>query len=146
GRSSFLYSLSSSQDAKKNDANEEDKKKKKGEEGEQEGGKKDSREKAGEGGPGGGEEDSVRKKDEIASSSLSSYLQSKERYYRLTHANREEITELPTCLKGGKLRAYQMEGLNWMVSLYCSGLNGILSREELLIPEIMERMMWRNNS
>ncbi|PFH31346.1 putative SWI2/SNF2 Brahma-like [Besnoitia besnoiti] len=59
--------------------------------------------------------------------SLSSFLLSKERYYRLTHAKRVRVTELPRCLKGGSLRSYQMEGLNWMASLYNNGLNGILA-------------------
>ncbi|CBZ56330.1 hypothetical protein NCLIV_067550 [Neospora caninum Liverpool] len=65
--------------------------------------------------------------EEQNKASLSSFLLSKERYYRLTHAKRVHVTELPKCLKGGSLRAYQMEGLNWMASLYTNGLNGILA-------------------
>ncbi|KYK65292.1 putative SWI2/SNF2 Brahma-like protein, partial [Toxoplasma gondii TgCatPRC2] len=65
--------------------------------------------------------------EEKNKASLSSFLLSKERYYRLTHAKRVHVTELPKCLKGGSLRSYQMEGLNWMASLYTNGLNGILA-------------------
>lgn len=43
-------------------------------------------------------------------------------------ALQEKVTELPSCLKGGTLRSYQMEGLNWLVSLHNNGLNGILVR------------------
>ena len=37
------------------------------------------------------------------------------------------LTEQPPNLKGGKLKYYQLVGLNWMISLYESGLNGILA-------------------
>lgn len=47
---------------------------------------------------------------------------------RLHFAHQEKVTELPSCLKGGTLRSYQMEGLNWLVSLHNNGLNGILVR------------------
>lgn len=30
---------------------------------------------------------------------------------------------------GGKLRDYQIRGLNWMISLYENGINGILADE-----------------
>ena len=32
-------------------------------------------------------------------------------------------------LKGGKMRDYQVRGLNWMISLYENGINGILADE-----------------
>jgi ATP-dependent helicase STH1/SNF2 len=32
-------------------------------------------------------------------------------------------------LTGGKLKSYQMFGLNWMISLYNNNLNGILADE-----------------
>lgn len=33
----------------------------------------------------------------------------------------------------GTMRAYQLQGLNWMVSLYHNGLNGILADEMVRI-------------
>jgi SWI/SNF-related matrix-associated actin-dependent regulator of chromatin subfamily A member 5 len=35
----------------------------------------------------------------------------------------------PRLLKGGKLRDYQLEGVNWLASLYANGANGILADE-----------------
>lgn len=43
-----------------------------------------------------------------------------------------QITRLyfqPSILTGGKLTDYQMDGLNWLISLYETGLNGILADE-----------------
>ena len=37
--------------------------------------------------------------------------------------------ESPTYVKGGKMRDYQVQGLNWMISLYQNGINGILADE-----------------
>jgi len=37
--------------------------------------------------------------------------------------------ESPSYIKGGKLRDYQIRGLNWMISLYENGINGILADE-----------------
>ncbi|KAG8904542.1 hypothetical protein FRB99_001582 [Tulasnella sp. 403] len=37
--------------------------------------------------------------------------------------------ESPTYVAGGKLRDYQLQGLNWMVSLHHNGINGILADE-----------------
>ena len=39
------------------------------------------------------------------------------------------MTAQPECLVGGKLKDYQLAGLNWMVSLYNNNLNGILADE-----------------
>lgn len=35
----------------------------------------------------------------------------------------------PLVIKGGRMRDYQIQGLNWMVSLHHNGLNGILADE-----------------
>ena len=51
------------------------------------------------------------------------------RYINLVHSKREEVDEQPSNLEGGKLREYQLAGLQWMVSLYINGLNGILADE-----------------
>ncbi|EJD52770.1 SNF2 family DNA-dependent ATPase [Auricularia subglabra TFB-10046 SS5] len=37
--------------------------------------------------------------------------------------------ESPTYIKGGKMRDYQVQGLNWMISLHHNGMNGILADE-----------------
>lgn len=37
--------------------------------------------------------------------------------------------ESPAYVKGGKMRDYQVQGLNWMISLYQHGINGILADE-----------------
>jgi hypothetical protein len=39
------------------------------------------------------------------------------------------LSQQPPCIKFGQMRAYQLEGLNWMLSLYARGLNGILADE-----------------
>ncbi len=35
----------------------------------------------------------------------------------------------PSLIKNGKLRDYQLEGLNWLIKLYESNVNGILADE-----------------
>lgn len=39
------------------------------------------------------------------------------------------MTEQPSILQGGELRPYQIEGLQWMLSLFNNNLNGILADE-----------------
>lgn len=39
------------------------------------------------------------------------------------------FTESPAYVKGGQMRDYQVQGLNWMISLYHHGINGILADE-----------------
>ncbi|KZW00341.1 hypothetical protein EXIGLDRAFT_156062 [Exidia glandulosa HHB12029] len=50
-------------------------------------------------------------------------------YYAIAHRIQEKITQQPTILQGGKLKEYQIKGLQWMVSLYNNRLNGILADE-----------------
>jgi ATP-dependent helicase STH1/SNF2 len=50
-------------------------------------------------------------------------------YYSVAHRIKETITEQPSILVGGKLKDYQLKGLQWMVSLYNNNLNGILADE-----------------
>ncbi|KAL4298422.1 hypothetical protein GQ457_12G004980 [Hibiscus cannabinus] len=57
------------------------------------------------------------------------YVESNEKYYLMAHSIKENITDQPAFLKGGKLREYQMNGLRWLVSLYNNHLNGILADE-----------------
>ncbi|GMP88120.1 hypothetical protein CsSME_00040216 [Camellia sinensis var. sinensis] len=47
----------------------------------------------------------------------------------MAHSIKESIADQPTCLVGGKLREYQMNGLRWLLSLYNNHLNGILADE-----------------
>ena len=49
----------------------------------------------------------------------------------LNHTKKTVISfdESPAYIKGGKLRDYQVRGLNWMISLYENGINGILADE-----------------
>lgn len=37
------------------------------------------------------------------------------------------LTSQPSIIKGGTLKGYQMIGLNWLISLYEIGINGILA-------------------
>ncbi|KAI5953470.1 STH1 [Candida jiufengensis] len=56
-------------------------------------------------------------------------LRDKTDYYEVAHKVKEEVVEQPSILVGGKLKEYQMKGLEWMVSLYNNHLNGILADE-----------------
>ncbi|XP_035698994.1 transcription activator BRG1-like isoform X1 [Branchiostoma floridae] len=50
-------------------------------------------------------------------------------YYSMAHAQRENVREQPSLLVNGKLKEYQIKGLEWLVSLYNNNLNGILADE-----------------
>uniref|UniRef100_A0A0G4HH50 Uncharacterized protein n=1 Tax=Chromera velia CCMP2878 TaxID=1169474 RepID=A0A0G4HH50_9ALVE len=39
------------------------------------------------------------------------------------------VSEQPGLIKGGTMKPYQLEGLNWLIRLYESGINGILADE-----------------
>ncbi|KAI7864350.1 SNF2 family N-terminal domain-containing protein [Spinellus fusiger] len=49
-------------------------------------------------------------------------------YFQVTHRIKEEVSQ-PAILVGGRLKDYQIKGLQWMVSLYNNHLNGILADE-----------------
>jgi len=49
-------------------------------------------------------------------------------YYISAHV-KEEVVRQPSLLSGGKLKDYQIGGLQWLVSLYNNKLNGILADE-----------------
>uniref|UniRef100_A0A6B2KWZ2 Uncharacterized protein n=1 Tax=Arcella intermedia TaxID=1963864 RepID=A0A6B2KWZ2_9EUKA len=55
--------------------------------------------------------------------------QTKKSYYSMIHRFVEKITEQPKMLIGGVLKDYQLNGLQWLVSLYNNKLNGILADE-----------------
>lgn len=50
-------------------------------------------------------------------------------YYGQAHRVRETVTEQASILIGGRLKHYQVRGLEWLVSLYNNNLNGILADE-----------------
>lgn len=50
-------------------------------------------------------------------------------YYNVAHRVKETVSAQPTILTGGKLKEYQLKGLQWMISLYNNRLNGILADE-----------------
>ncbi|CAD8057910.1 unnamed protein product [Paramecium primaurelia] len=50
-------------------------------------------------------------------------------YYNITHRIKETVTKQPVLLEGGQLKQYQVQGLDWLVSLYNNSLNGILADE-----------------
>lgn len=60
-------------------------------------------------------------------------LEGQRRYDAAVHSIEEKVTEQPSSLVGGQLREYQLEGLQWMVSLYNNNLNGILADEMGLV-------------
>ncbi|GFS49739.1 hypothetical protein NPIL_418521 [Nephila pilipes] len=50
-------------------------------------------------------------------------------YYNIAHAIGEEVKEQASVMVNGKLKEYQIKGLEWLVSLYNNNLNGILADE-----------------
>ncbi|CAN8269922.1 unnamed protein product [Cochlearia groenlandica] len=56
-------------------------------------------------------------------------LEGQRQYNSAIHSIEEKVTEQPSLLQGGELRSYQVEGLQWMVSLFNNNLNGILADE-----------------
>ncbi|XP_015906861.2 probable global transcription activator SNF2L2 [Parasteatoda tepidariorum] len=50
-------------------------------------------------------------------------------YYNIAHAISEEVKEQASVMVNGKLKEYQVKGLEWLVSLYNNNLNGILADE-----------------
>ncbi|KAM0031482.1 putative DNA helicase chromatin remodeling SNF2 family [Helianthus debilis subsp. tardiflorus] len=59
----------------------------------------------------------------------SDLLEGQRQYNSMIHSIQEKVTEQPSILQGGKLRQYQLEGLQWMLSLFNNNLNGILADE-----------------
>jgi ATP-dependent helicase STH1/SNF2 len=49
-------------------------------------------------------------------------------YFRITHETQEDVCQ-PSIMMGGRLKDYQVKGLQWMISLYNNNLNGILADE-----------------
>ncbi|XP_027362885.1 probable ATP-dependent DNA helicase CHR12 isoform X1 [Abrus precatorius] len=59
----------------------------------------------------------------------SDLLEGQRQYNSAIHSIQEKVTEQPSVLQGGELRPYQLEGLQWMLSLFNNNLNGILADE-----------------
>ncbi|KAF3903399.1 hypothetical protein ABW21_db0202077 [Orbilia brochopaga] len=55
-------------------------------------------------------------------------------YYAVAHRIKETVSEQPSILVGGRLKDYQIKGLQWMVSLFNNNLNGILADEMVIVP------------
>jgi ATP-dependent helicase STH1/SNF2 len=67
--------------------------------------------------------------NEAGDSVTESLKQSSKMYFQVTHSIHEEIKEQPRGLEGGTLKSYQLQGLQWLVSLYNNNLHGILADE-----------------
>ncbi|KAH1156879.1 hypothetical protein GYH30_029611 [Glycine max] len=59
----------------------------------------------------------------------SDLLEGQRQYNSAIHSIQEKVSEQPSILQGGELRPYQLEGLQWMLSLFNNNLNGILADE-----------------
>ncbi|XP_042517238.1 probable ATP-dependent DNA helicase CHR12 isoform X2 [Macadamia integrifolia] len=59
----------------------------------------------------------------------SDFLEGQRQYNSVIHSIQEKVMEQPAMLQGGELRPYQLEGLQWMLSLFNNNLNGILADE-----------------
>ena len=57
------------------------------------------------------------------------YKAEEKNYYSIAHDIREYVTEQATIMVNGKLKEYQIKGLEWLVSLFNNNLNGILADE-----------------
>ena len=42
-------------------------------------------------------------------------------------------------IKNGEMRDYQIRGLNWMISLYENGINGILADEMVYMKNCVDK-------
>lgn len=66
--------------------------------------------------------------DDEEEDELSQLKKRRNDYYTITHTISEKVHQ-PHILVGGKLKPYQVEGLEWLVSLFNNNLNGILADE-----------------
>ncbi|KAM2542212.1 hypothetical protein TB2_021671 [Malus domestica] len=74
-------------------------------------------------------EEDVELIDSDCNDDSSDLLKGQRQYNSAIHSIQEQVTEQPSMLQGGELRPYQVEGLQWMVSLFNNNLNGILADE-----------------
>ncbi|GAB9467025.1 Imitation switch isoform alias nucleosome remodeling factor [Globisporangium polare] len=59
----------------------------------------------------------------------SSELEDAEAVAEMDESRFTRVTQQPKCIKFGTMKPYQLEGLNWMIRLHDSGVNGILADE-----------------
>lgn len=57
------------------------------------------------------------------------YRAEEKNYYSIAHDISERVTEQASIMVNGKLKEYQIKGLEWLVSLFNNNLNGILADE-----------------
>uniref|UniRef100_K3WB29 Uncharacterized protein n=1 Tax=Globisporangium ultimum (strain ATCC 200006 / CBS 805.95 / DAOM BR144) TaxID=431595 RepID=K3WB29_GLOUD len=62
-------------------------------------------------------------------SNSKSELEDAEAVAEMDESRFTRITQQPNCIKFGTMKPYQLEGLNWMIRLHDSGVNGILADE-----------------
>ncbi|XP_050309192.1 ATP-dependent helicase brm-like [Anthonomus grandis grandis] len=85
-----------------------------------------------EGKEGEGEEDAAKeiiKKAKAEDDEYQRNAKEEQTYYSIAHTVHEMVTEQASILVNGKLKEYQIKGLEWLVSLYNNNLNGILADE-----------------
>ncbi|XP_043518267.1 ATP-dependent helicase brm-like isoform X2 [Frieseomelitta varia] len=77
------------------------------------------------------EEDEEKVKETIQKAKVEDdeYKTEEHTYYNIAHTVHEVITEQASIMVNGKLKEYQIKGLEWLVSLFNNNLNGILADE-----------------
>ncbi|XP_023289074.1 ATP-dependent helicase brm isoform X2 [Orussus abietinus] len=80
-------------------------------------------------GHGDSEEDKVKKTIHKAKVEDDEYKTEEQTYYSIAHTVHEVVTEQASIMVNGKLKEYQIKGLEWLVSLFNNNLNGILADE-----------------
>ena len=68
-------------------------------------------------------------KDQVFNSELGRFISKAAGQEESKDQASTRLTKQPACIAHGKMRAYQLEGLNWMIKLYENGINGILADE-----------------
>ncbi|TYI61369.1 hypothetical protein E1A91_D10G168200v1 [Gossypium mustelinum] len=74
-------------------------------------------------------EEDIGATDSDQNDESSDLLEGQRQYNLAIHSIQEKVAEQPSMLQGGELRPYQLEGLQWMLSLFNNNLNGILADE-----------------
>ncbi|KMQ96039.1 atp-dependent helicase brm [Lasius niger] len=90
-----------------------------------ESGKSDSKDKS----TGDSEEEKAKKTIHKAKVEDDEYKTEEQTYYSIAHTVHEVVTEQASIMVNGKLKEYQIKGLEWLVSLFNNNLNGILADE-----------------
>lgn len=75
------------------------------------------------------EEEKAREMIKKAKVEDDEYKTEEQTYYSIAHTVHESVTEQASILVNGKLKEYQIKGLEWLVSLFNNNLNGILADE-----------------